>query len=163
MTTKKPAKTVTAPLNSTAVSGVSNGKNPYALYEIDKTAEVQKGVPFKRGEFSIFVKRAGGGNKAYTKCLAETLAPVRQQLADDTLPESEGDNLMAQVFADTIIVGWENVRDRKGKPLAYTRENVVMMLTDLPELFRELQAFASNLANFRKAAIEADSKNSVKS
>lgn len=64
-----------------------------------------------------------------------------------------------EAYAVGIIKGWENVQDRDGRPMEYTRENAVKLLTDLPELFYEIEIFAKNVDNFRRERLEDVAKN----
>jgi len=66
---------------------------------------------------------------------------------------------MAEVYAETVLLGWTGVADENGTPLPFTKENCVKLLTDLPDLFRDIQEQAQRVANFRAADLEADAKN----
>ena len=71
--------------------------------------------------------------------------------------------MLAEVYADAVIVGWSGVKDEAGKEMAFSRENVIKLLTDIPELFRDIQQQANLVSNFRAEAKEADAKNSAAS
>ena len=64
-----------------------------------------------------------------------------------------------ELYADTLIIGWSGVTDEAGNPLPFNRDNVVKLLTDLPELANDIQAQAVLVSNFRAEEREADAKN----
>lgn len=138
-------------------------KSPYAMFETDADLEAGKGVEIDFGGFSITVHRAGGANRKYASILAAKMQPMRRQAQNGTMDDATATRILAEAFAEGVIVGWKNMTGRDGKTLKFTRENCVQLLIDLPDLFREVQEHASNIANFRKAATEADAKNSPRS
>lgn len=117
-------------------------------------AENGDGTPIK-----FFVARAGKSNKKYQKALEVTFKPYRRQMQLNTMAEETATALMIEVFATTVLKGWENVRDKEDKPLTYSKENAVKLLTDLPELYDTLTAFANDVANFRDETLAEDAKN----
>lgn len=138
-------------------------KSPYEMFETDPDAEKEKGVEVDFGSFQITLLRAGGANKKYANVLNAKIQPVRRRMQNGSLSDEESAKLYAEIYADSIIIGWKNVRDRKGKVIPYNRENVIKLLLDLPELFRDIEARANSFANFRKEDMEEDAKNSKKS
>lgn len=135
----------------------------YQKFETDANLETGKGVTLDYGDFTITIHRAGNSNRAYQKALVDKIKPYARMMQAGNLDAEKSNRLMAEVYADTIVKGWSGVTDKKGKELEFTRENVVKVLTDLPDFFQKLQNEAEDVANFRKAEIEADAKNSVKS
>lgn len=135
----------------------------YQKFATDPNLETGAGVTLDYGDVKITIHRAGNMNRAYQKALTDKIKPYARMLLAGNLDADKSNQLMAEVYADTIIKGWEGVTDAKGKTLPFTRENVIKLLTDLPDFFVKLQAEADDITNFRKAEIEADAKNSVKS
>lgn len=138
-------------------------KSPYELFETDAEVEKEKGIDIDYGSFQITILRAGGANKKYANVLNAKIQPVRRRMQNGSLSDDESSKIYAEVYADSIITGWKGVKDRKGKAIPYTRENVIKLLLDLPELFRDIEARANSFANFRKEDMEEDAKNSKKS
>lgn len=132
---------------------------PYDLYETDPELESGKGVEIPYKGFSVTIHRAGGANRRYQKVLNEKMELVRNNATDGTLSDEDALRISAEVYAETIIIGWKNVKDRDGKPLKFSKENVVKVLTDLPDFFQDIQFKANSLAQFKKKRIEADAKN----
>jgi hypothetical protein len=75
------------------------------------------------------------------------------------MDEDTAARLMREVYADTVILGWEGVTGRDKAPLAFTRENVLQVLTDLPDLFADIQEMSNKVALFREEIREDDAKN----
>lgn len=107
----------------------------------------------------FFVSRAGKGNKKYQKALETVFKPYRRQMQLGTMSEETASSLMTEIFATTILKGWENVQTEDGKDLPFNKENAVKLLTDLPELYDTLTAAANDVANFRDETLEEDAKN----
>lgn len=133
--------------------------NPYALFKTDQNLEAGQGVKLEYDGFSITIHRAGGGNRKYQTVFSSKIAPHRRKVDQGTLAEDVMRRVLAETYAESVITGWENVTDEQGKPIEFTTENVTKLLLDLPELFNDIINSATDLKNFRAAAIEADAKN----
>jgi hypothetical protein len=133
----------------------------YDLFKTDDKAETQDGIVLDYGAAGqIRIVRAGGGNKRFSQALNAKLRPYQRQIANDTMDEAVAARLMAEVYAETVIIGWDGVTGPDGQPLAFCKANVVQLLTDLPDLFRDIQTQAVTAANFRAAELEEMGKNS---
>ena len=119
------------------------------------------GVWLDLGEAGRFkLARAGGANSQFKKLLSKRLRPYRRQLQTDTADEAAMERVLIETFARTVILGWEGVTDREEKPLPYSYENCVTLLTELPDLFREIHEAATEAALYREHIAEEDAKNS---
>lgn len=107
----------------------------------------------------ILIARAGGSNLAYEKMLEAEVKPYRRQLQNETLDTGVVLRVLKKVFAKTIVLGWENVQDKDGKPLPFTVDNCIKLFDDLPDLFKDIQEQSQRAALFRETILEADSKN----
>lgn len=134
--------------------------SPYEAFETDPELESGEGVTLDYGDFRITIHRAGGANRRFARVLEAKMKPYRRQLQTGTLDDEVAQRLLVETYAEAVVVGWKGVKDRTGKTMACTRDNVVRLFTDLPELFRDVQEQAQSLANFRRAELEADAKNS---
>ena len=141
--------------------------NPlYAQFETSSDLEttgikVEYGLNNSQGKPIAFcIARAGGSNKAYQKALEKAIRPHKVLFDNGNMPDDLAEKLMLDVFCSTVLIGWENVEDREGKPLAYNQANAVKLMTDLPELYGDLRQQASKVALFRTAILEDDVKNS---
>lgn len=139
--------------------------NPYQLFKMDSRHE-QDGINIDYGDFAIRIARAGGSNERYAKALSKKLRPYRRQMQNDTMDNDVANKILAEVYADTVIVGWSSkqfgenaIPDAQNGELKYTRENVIQLLLDLPDLFRDIQEQATKFSNFRVEEIEEAEKN----
>lgn len=133
--------------------------NPYSLFKTDENLEAKKGVVLEYPGFSITIHRAGGSNKKYVQALAEKMKPYRKKLENGLLDEDTATKLLIDIYAETIIVGWDNVADEHGNILKFSKENCVKLLTDLPELFKDIQEQANDIAIFKAEIEEIEEKN----
>lgn len=125
----------------------------------NKGVELSYGINEDKTEIIFYVARAGKANKAYQKALEVTFKPYRRSIQLGTMTEELASKLTLDVFATTILKGWENVQDENGKAMAFNKENAIKLLTDLPELYDDLTEKANNVANFRDETLEEDAKN----
>jgi hypothetical protein len=127
--------------------------------------KVEQGVEIKFGKNddgtipTFIVARAARSNKTYKKGLEVAMRPYRRQIELETLADSTADEVLMDVFLDTILKGWQHVQDENGVPLAFNKENAKKLFTDLPDLYEQLLNDSQRVALFREDAIEADAKN----
>lgn len=131
---------------------------PYSVFKTDKTLE-REGIVLDYGDFKIKIARAGGANIAFQRALAEKVRPYRRQIDAGTLPDDVAEKLFLEVYAESVVLGWEGVTDENGEPLPFTKENAVKLFSDLPDLFRDVQNQAASIANFRAEVTENTAKN----
>lgn len=101
-------------------------------------------------ETAVLIAREG--NPAYRKLLQKKLEPHRAALRHGTIDEKQADRIVAEVEAETILLGWKGVK-LDGKELTYSIKQATDLLLD-PRLI-EFQEFvrqaAANIENFRSA------------
>jgi len=132
--------------------------SPYALFSTDTNLE-QAGITLDYGSFRLSIARAGGANRKFAQVLEAKLKPHRRQIQTETLADEVAHRLIVEAYAESVILGWDGVVDTAGQPLPFTRDNAVRLMTDLPDLFRDVQEQATKAALFRRQAQEADEKN----
>jgi hypothetical protein len=116
--------------------------------------ENSKGAPI-----NIRVARAGGANRKFEKVADIKLKPYRRQIQQGLISNAAVEKLLVEIYAESVVIGWENVEDADGNPMAFSVENCVKLLTDLPDLFKDIQDQAQRGAIFRDDIAEADIKN----
>lgn len=131
----------------------------YTIFETNENAEVD-GVWLEYSATTrVKIARAGGANKRFLKAADAFRRKFKRQLdleiLDDDVARKEG----IQIYADSVVLDWEGVTDKEGNELAFSRENVVKVLTDLPDLFADIQAMAMKHAIFKAAEDEDDAGN----
>jgi hypothetical protein len=99
----------------------------------------------------LILKHAGDGNHAFTNARAKT-PPTSGRI-----PSYER---IARLYAKHVIVGWENVVDDKGVPIAFTHELAEDMLIKLIHARRMgeidlIAGFAGDADNFCEPLVSA--------
>lgn len=136
----------------------------YKQFKNDDDMEIHQGIDLDYGGGPVItVRRAGGANKAYGAVLSAKMRPYERQIQAGNLDDDTASRLLSEVYAEAVILGWKGVAGDKGQVLSFSKENVVRVLTDLPDLFRDIQEQAGKLANFRRAEVEETAKNSPRS
>ena len=88
----------------------------FDAFETDKDLE-QKGIWIEVApDIRFHCTRIGPMNKTYKRALSKKMKPHQRQYQQGTLDEELGDNLIQDVFIESILLGWEGVTDRKGEP-----------------------------------------------
>lgn len=144
----------------------------YDNFGTDRTLEVE-GVWTNYGDFRVKVAHAGGANRRFLTYGEEKMKPFRRAIDNGSFPRERMENLLFEIYAATVILGWEvdqgkdGVEDWKsgiegpdGKLLPFTKENVVKTFSALPSLFYDIKDVAESIAAFKQHDMEDDSKNS---
>lgn len=154
--------------------------NLYKTFEQDTQLE-QDGIEVRYDDVRFIIARAGGSNEEFKKAFTERVKPFQSQIKRGTMDDDTAAELMADVYADTVVKSWGSIErnekgekvkvkggiwkwipkvpDRDGNLMPFTKENVMQVLLDLPELFKDLQFMASEASNYRRQAEEDDAKN----
>ena len=133
--------------------------NPYKLFKTNEDLEAKRGVTLDYPGFSITIHRAGGANKKFTATMAEKYKPFRRRFENGTIDEETANRLLVEAYAKAVIIGWENVKDENDDELEFNYDNCVKLLTDLPELFKDIQDQASKASIFKDEIEAAEEKN----
>lgn len=136
----------------------------YKQFKTNKELEkdgilLEYGLNSKGQPICIRIARAGGGNVQFSKRFEAKLKPFRRQVQNETLDPQLAEKLVREVYAESVVLGWENVEDEDGNELPFSVENAIKLFTDLPELFKDIQEQSGKMALFREEILEADSKN----
>lgn len=141
----------------TKTTKAKSTRSPYGLFKTDSNVE-KVGVELDYGEFIIRIARAGGSNVAYLRETEKRFMKYRKLIQAGAFDLTMAEAIQREIYADTIILGWTNVVDQDGVEMAFTRENVIKLLTDLPDLFADIREQSTNLTLFREN-LETDLKN----
>lgn len=128
-------------------------RGPYEDFQTDPDAE-REGVKIDFGKYSVRVARAGGENTKFQRLFRQRIKPYWRQYENQTLSEELSNKIILSCFADAVVLGWENVRDRKGELIPYSRENVIKVFTELPDFFRMVREEAMKFGNFLAGEVE---------
>lgn len=142
-------------------------------YKTDKLAEV-KGVrvvvginEFNKGEMAITLSRMSRSNTAYTTAMEAATRDHAGDIAAGTMDEKLADDLMRGVFADVILLGWENIplfditgeEADKGSVAEFTKANALKLFDELPDVYDNWEGRAKKASTFREVAREKNAKN----
>jgi hypothetical protein len=149
----------------------------YAQFKTDPELE-RTGIEleyFIDSNKSVIIKiaRAGGGNSKYQRVLDVRTKPYRRQIQTDTIQPETLESVMREVYADSVVLGWftatkdekgnetrvATVDDSNGNPMEFSRDNVVKLFRELPDLFADVQTSANKVSLFRMDELEAAAKN----
>lgn len=154
-----------------------------SLYKTYGTStDIEKdGIEVDYGDTRFLLARAGGSNAQFRKVLQFKTEPHRRKIDSGTLPETVGRRLLAEAYAEAVIKRVDVCEvDSEGEPVLVdgeknwtlnqvpledgsmadaTKENVVKLLLNLPELFADIQEMASTYSNFRAEEAEEDAGN----
>lgn len=155
-------------------------KSLFSMFGTERDLEAN-GIVVDYGPVRVRVARAGGSNQAFKKVFAQLSKPYRRQIDNEQLSDEAGERLMAEVYARSVILGWESrktddkgeyVDDKDGQPIwervivmedgskvEVTPENVQAVLLALPELFADIKVMAQKASNYQRAELEADAGN----
>jgi hypothetical protein len=118
------------------------------------------GVNSKDQPIGIRIRRAGGSNTRFAKVFEQKSKPYRRLMEiPGALDPKVQERVMREVYADSVVVGWENVEDKDGTPMEFNRDNVIRLFTDLPNLFRLVMRESQNEALFRAEIREQEAGN----
>lgn len=139
--------------------------NLFEQFGTDTTLEkegvyIEYGRPSDEKKVRFKIARAGGANAKYLKVLEQKTKPLRHLIQKDLVGMAESDEIMAEVFAEAVVLGWENVTEKDGTPIPFTRDNCISLFRRLPDLFADIRTQATQSAIFRSAVLESDAKNS---
>ena len=126
----------------------------YDAFKTDASAE-QDGIILDFGDFTVKIARAGGENKKFQKALRRRLDKHKRAIQFEALPEDVALRVLAECYADAVVLGWENIVDEIGEEIPYSREKCVELLMELPEFFAAIRAEAEKVSNFLTAKRKA--------
>lgn len=132
--------------------------NIQKLFKTNAECET-KGIWLDYGDFRIRIARAGGANKAFAKCLEKKSRPLRRLIQADMLENEQAEKLMGEVYAESVVLGWEGVTDDKNKAIPFSKDACLELFKEMPDLLRDIMDQAGKMALFREDIREAAAKN----
>lgn len=138
--------------------------NLYDRYEINREA-FRGGVPVELDGATFRVRYAGAENMSYQTALGVAALKHRDLFADvegnaARLAELEPEITAAAMF-ETVLLGWENVSDRDGAPLEFTREHWLDLALSCPRVLMTIRLAAENFSAYRAKRVEEAAENLV--
>lgn len=114
----------------------------------------------------IKIARMSQANKRYTKALNSSTQPHQSAIQQGAMDNELARRLLQEVFADTIILDWENLPkceltgvETDTDDLEFSKENVLALFKEMPDLYDDWETRAQRAAAFREAQVEVTAKN----
>lgn len=111
------------------------------------------------------ISRMAKSNKAYSRALDKATKPHRRAIQLDTLPDDMAEKLVKDVFAETVLKDWENVKmsdvtgDEDAEGFApFIPQNAMRLFDNLPEVYEALHEQANKASLFRDETLEKSAK-----
>ena len=134
-------------------------KGIYDKFKTNKAAE-QEGIILDYGDGqTIKIARAGGSNIRFEKAAQAKMRKFSLQAKHDLLEPVQMRTIFREVLAETVVLGWTGFTDEEGKPLSFSKENVVKVFTDLPDLFDDVLEQSRKASLFKENILEDEAKN----
>jgi hypothetical protein len=131
----------------------------YGMFETDEKLE-REGIILDYGKFGKFrVARAGGANSRYEQILAVKAKPHERRLTGKKPDLELGKTILLEAFVEGAMLGWDGVRDKKGKLIKFSIENCMKLFQDLPQLYADIRSQSDDYTMFLVEELEEDAKN----
>lgn len=131
----------------------------YSMFGTDHEMEKRGMIVDFGSAGKILIARAGGANSAFAKVFEAKTRPHRRSIDLGIMDDKLANELLMAAFAETVVLGWEGIKNKKGKLIPFNKKNAIELFTDLPDLFIAVREEAVKMANFKTLEIEDDSGN----
>jgi hypothetical protein len=141
--------------------------SPFSQFKTNTDAETA-GVWVSFGDYEIKLARSGGANKRFMQVLDDYMQPHKRAQEMGILDETTATGVLANVYADTIVLAWRTKIDDKwesvligpdGQKIEFNRDNVVKLLTEVTDFFVIIRAQAAAYQTFKHEMRVLDGKN----
>lgn len=117
------------------------------------------GVWLDYGDYAFRVARPGGSNKLYLRTLENKIRPLRRAIANDAVPNERIDQILQDVYLETVILDWKYVEDDKGQQIPFSVDAVREFFKEVPDAWINVREDAQKASLFRKYLQEESAKN----
>ncbi len=115
-------------------------------------------LSFGNGRF-ITVTRAGPSNRKYKTTMARVFKPHQKVVGGAlALGDDAAEDLMKEVYAESIVVGWKGFIGNDDKEIVFSKEACIELFTEAPEIFDAVRSESSKFANFARRDVEEAGK-----
>lgn len=129
------------------------------IYEQYGTPVSQEPKTFPLSEDSSITLLPMGSDKA-RRAFERLMEPYSPRLnAGGKLTEEESNKLNVRFFAETVVVGWEGLKDREGELIPHSADAAKALFSEVPRFFALIVKIATNEDSFETNKTEADSGN----
>ena len=110
--------------------------------------------------FSICIKRAGARNAEWKKIYNQVMKPHAEDIAEGLLSEIENKVLLAEIWAKSVVVGWDGLKDVEGVAVPFSVETAYELFCFMPDLLSDVISDSHLRSNFQEELVKATAKNS---
>lgn len=134
-------------------------KSIYEKFATDKNLE-QDGIVLDYGDgLELRIARAGGSNVKFEKVVQVKMKKYDRLVKNDLLDPAQMREVMREVLAETVVLGWKGVTDRQGNELPFTKDNCIQLFKDLPDLFDDVLEQSRKANLFKEMVREEEAGN----
>lgn len=126
-------------------------------FNFDPRAE-QDGVRVHVGS-GLYITVGRIDSPKYKESVRKHTGPYKFEIDRGTLAEDTAQELLVKVYAETILLGWENLQDDAGNEIKFSRAEAEKALRDNPAFFEIVKDAASRVELFRQNDRSAAAKN----
>ena len=112
----------------------------------------------KGDKAEILLARAGGRNSAYDAAMLRAGRPHRRLLEAGMAPPQLMDEILAEVYAETVVKGWRGLEDEDGNPIPYSRAKAAELLRAHPDFCDFVRDAAMSAQTFTRIDSEVVAK-----
>jgi len=126
---------------------------------------VKEGVWINYGDDEkIKISMVSPHNTEFQKEMNRLQKKYRRAIQLETLDDEEGNELLHQVYAKTIVLDWQgitepDIEDEDAPEIPFSVENCVRVFKKYPHLFADIREQSQSLALFMAAQQEVNAKN----
>lgn len=139
--------------------------NLYKAFKTDSSLEtdgiwLEYGKNSKGDPIRIRIARSGGNNTKFAKVMERLVRPHKRAMKLGTLDDDIAQKLMYEAYAEAVVLEWVGVEDEHDQLLPFSKENVMRVFTDLPDLFTDIRQGSEDARLFRENLRSEDLGNS---
>ena len=108
----------------------------------------------------IRVKVARANNPTHLRATERLIKPFRRQIQNNSLPIDKTTELTIKAMSLGILKDWEGIENDKGKPVPYSEDMAVELLTEYKDFREEVSEISQSMEMYRNEEIEEEQKNS---
>jgi hypothetical protein len=115
---------------------------------------------------SFLIARMGKSNKKFQKAAERATKPHKRAIQLGRFEDALAEKIYLDVFVSTILLDWKNVplsdidkSAEENEKATFNAENAKALLTNLDELYDDLQEKAQQAGLFQEADLEVDAEN----
>lgn len=109
----------------------------------------------------IRLKIARARNSKYVEFLRSLTENKRKEIRNDDIKTEDFADILMQVRAKTILLGWENIQDDNGNEILYSYEQALEFFRDkeLKDFYNFVVGVSENINNYKKDLVKESEKN----